>query len=181
MKKLILCLLVIVISSAASIAQEIPQVAVFTNVSANAQSDVNKIYKSYLEMKNALVESDDATALTASKNLSSLIKKTNSKALKGEQKSFMDKHLGLMKKSLATMNKADIKLLRENFEPLGTSSFALLKAFSANTEEAYLQYCPMALNNKGAFWLSDKKNILNPYYGSMMLKCGSVKETIGKK
>ena len=29
----------------------------------------------------------------------------------------------------------------------------------------------MANNNKGGYWLSEKKEIANPYYGSKMLKC----------
>ncbi|MBA4058359.1 MAG: hypothetical protein C0490_26815, partial [Marivirga sp.] len=42
----------------------------------------------------------------------------------------------------------------------------------------YLEYCPMANNNEGAYWLSNEKEIKNPYFGDKMLKCGSVKETI---
>jgi hypothetical protein len=29
-----------------------------------------------------------------------------------------------------------------------------------------------------ANWLSDQKEIANPYYGNSMLTCGSVKETL---
>jgi hypothetical protein len=36
----------------------------------------------------------------------------------------------------------------------------------------------MANNGEGANWLSKESAVENPYYGSMMLTCGSVKETI---
>jgi hypothetical protein len=36
----------------------------------------------------------------------------------------------------------------------------------------------MANNNKGALWLSEVKEIKNPYFGSKMLTCGSVKKQI---
>jgi hypothetical protein len=36
----------------------------------------------------------------------------------------------------------------------------------------------MVNNNQGAFWLSNEKEIKNPYFGDMMLKCGSIKETL---
>jgi Cu(I)/Ag(I) efflux system membrane fusion protein len=36
----------------------------------------------------------------------------------------------------------------------------------------------MAMNNKGAIWLSAEYNVLNPYYGETMLKCGVVRDTI---
>ena len=39
-------------------------------------------------------------------------------------------------------------------------------------------HCPMANNGKGADWLSKENEVKNPYYGSMMLGCGKVTETI---
>jgi len=38
----------------------------------------------------------------------------------------------------------------------------------------YKQYCPMAFGNTGAHWLSNTKEIQNPYFGDKMLKCGRV-------
>jgi len=43
--------------------------------------------------------------------------------------------------------------------------------------EVYMQYCPMAFNNKGAYWFASDKEIMNPYFGDEMLHCGGVKET----
>jgi hypothetical protein len=36
----------------------------------------------------------------------------------------------------------------------------------------------MANNGKGAFWLSETKDIKNPYMGKAMLTSGSIKEEI---
>lgn len=44
--------------------------------------------------------------------------------------------------------------------------------------EFYKQYCPMAFNNKGAFWFASDEEIMNPYFGDAMLHCGEVRETI---
>ena len=52
-----------------------------------------------------------------------------------------------------------------------------VKAFGID-KPAYRQFCPMALGNKGAYWLSDKKPIRNPYFGDAMLTCGETKETL---
>lgn len=43
-------------------------------------------------------------------------------------------------------------------------------------KDLYLQYCPMAFDNTGAEWISDKKAIENPYFGSAMPNCGKTKE-----
>ncbi|WP_317044539.1 hypothetical protein [Maribacter sp. 4G9] len=45
-------------------------------------------------------------------------------------------------------------------------------------DPVYIQKCPMANNNKGAFWLSMEKEIKNPYYGDQMLTCGSIIDSI---
>ncbi|WP_339849838.1 DUF3347 domain-containing protein [uncultured Dokdonia sp.] len=42
----------------------------------------------------------------------------------------------------------------------------------------YKQYCPMAFEGKGAYWLSNSPEIRNPYYGDKMLKCGVVDKEI---
>jgi membrane fusion protein, copper/silver efflux system len=39
-------------------------------------------------------------------------------------------------------------------------------------------HCPMALDNKGAKWLQLGDKLENPYFGSEMLRCGSVEKTV---
>ena len=68
----------------------------------------------------------------------------------------------------------DLKLQREKFATLSTNLFALAKTVKLTTEPVYQQYCPM----KKASWLSNNRAIKNPYYGSAMLTCGSVKTTL---
>ena len=42
--------------------------------------------------------------------------------------------------------------------------------------DLYLAYCPMAFGGKGGAWMQSGKTVANPYYGSQMLRCGSVKK-----
>ena len=42
----------------------------------------------------------------------------------------------------------------------------------------FRQYCPMAFDNKGAYWLSNTQEIYNPYFGEEMRFCGEVKEQL---
>ena len=46
--------------------------------------------------------------------------------------------------------------------------------------KAYYQFCPMADNNKGAYWLSKEETILNPYFGKAMHSCGEIKYVINE-
>ena len=72
-------------------------------------------------------------------------------------------------------NGGDIKHQREHFQMLSKDIYDLVKAFGT-TQTLYKDYCPMVK----AIWLSETKPIKNPYYGSGMLTCGKVQETIEK-
>lgn len=65
----------------------------------------------------------------------------------------------------------DIKGLRSAFEPISmwVAKQDLPKGFA-------LAFCPMVNNNKGAHWVQKEGKINNPYFGSMMLRCGSFKK-----
>ena len=71
----------------------------------------------------------------------------------------------------------NIEKQRELFSQLTTTLEPIIKE-SLRGGKVYKQFCPMAFNNEGGFWLSDASEIYNPYYGDKMLKCGKVTETI---
>jgi membrane fusion protein, copper/silver efflux system len=50
----------------------------------------------------------------------------------------------------------------------------MTESFGLEIDKVYRQFCPMAFDDKGAFWLSESDEILNPYFGDMMLNCGEV-------
>lgn len=42
----------------------------------------------------------------------------------------------------------------------------------------YQDFCPMYEDGKGAVWISEYKEIKNPYLGTKMLTCGSIKKEL---
>jgi Cu(I)/Ag(I) efflux system membrane fusion protein len=54
----------------------------------------------------------------------------------------------------------------------------IIESFDPLSSTVYIQHCPMADSNNGADWLSQEKEIRNPYFGESMLKCGEVKKEI---
>lgn len=132
----------------------------------------------YLTVKDALVATDGAKAKTGATTLSSTLGKVDAAKLSAADK----KALAMAKtNALAISKTTDVDTQREAFEGLSNSMITLSKATKTAKRKAaptYVQYCPMAADGKGAFWLSDKKEVRNPYYGDKMLKCGSVKEEI---
>jgi hypothetical protein len=71
----------------------------------------------------------------------------------------------------------DIVEQRKHFVTV-TKTIEILVAGTIESGALYKQYCPMAFGNTGAYWLSDSKEIRNPYFGDKMLKCGRVDEEI---
>lgn len=82
-------------------------------------------------------------------------------------------HWAQMKSSSEQIGAAsELSGQREHLSDLSTALFAVLKAMKV--KGVYYQYCPM----KKAYWLSNSKEIRNPYYGKKMLGCGSISEKL---
>ncbi len=126
---------------------------------------VGKAYALYIQLKDALVAS----------------KQDEAKKISGElQKTLLAISTGKVAAAEAA-NIAYAETLsdqRKAFGLLSTEMSTLIKANSLISGQLYLEYCPMANNNNGAYWLSNEKKIKNPYFGDAMLSCGVVKETI---
>ena len=75
------------------------------------------------------------------------------------------------------LNSKKIGVQRNHFKDLSFQFTKLIEVFGVN-EKVYLQYCPMADDDKGAYWLSGERQVLNPYFGTAMLTCGEVKQII---
>lgn len=72
----------------------------------------------------------------------------------------------------------DIAKQRSELEALTAEVESVVKSSKLTGGVIYKQYCPMANNNKGGYWLSSESDIKNPYFGDEMLNCGETKEEI---
>lgn len=66
---------------------------------------------------------------------------------------------------------------REHFVMLSKDIYDLVKAFGSE-QVLYKVFDSMANDGKGAFWLSETKEIKNPYMGKAMLNSGTIQEEI---
>jgi hypothetical protein len=122
-------------------------------------------YEHYLHVKDALVASKTEDAKKGATELQTVLKDVSGsgKALEATAKLVSAPSIGEQRKV---------------FSALSNEMTALVKSSKLSMGTLYLEYCPMANNNEGAYWLSNEKEIKNPYFGDRMLKCGSVKEAI---
>lgn len=127
-----------------------------------------QLLNAYYKLKDALVGSNPTLAAANAEELIKAINGTDKQTLND------DARASLLKDANTIFQSKDIKLQREKFATLSSNMFELAKTVKLSAEPVYQQYCPM----KKASWLSNDKAIKNPYYGSAMLTCGSVKTTL---
>lgn len=150
------------------------------SASNTAAFPAKEIIAGYLQLKNALAKDNGKDAATAGNNIVAKLAKVDMKSLSKEQmKSYMDiaddlkehaEHIGA--------NGGKIEHQREHFIIMSKDIADLIKTFGNGGQTLYKDFCPMANDGKGATWISEVKEIKNPYLGSKMPDCGTVKETI---
>jgi Cu(I)/Ag(I) efflux system membrane fusion protein len=147
-----------------------------------------EILQHYYQLKDALVETNHKEADIAAGNM-----KASLLQLRSEWNKNSDSLLTISLPDMA-MQKTDSMLMQLNlillvkdkscelkrvyFKPLSNLTYRLLKSVDIKNIQTYHQYCPMALNEQGADWLSASPKIENPYFGQKMLTCGELTDTI---
>jgi hypothetical protein len=116
----------------------------------------------------------DAASASAEKFLNT-VKQIDVKTLSGaEQKAFASVKEKLVYNSDHISEVQDLNHQREHFAALSLAMSNLAQSVSLSDKPIYVDYCPM----KKSYWLSEEKDIKNPYYGKQMLDCGNVEKTI---
>lgn len=137
------------------------------------------VLKSYLEVKDALVASDAESASTKINNVSSSLSKVDMNLLKGNAHMKWMENLNRMNESVKVIKASkNTEEQRASFSRLTEALYASIKTFNVPGLQLYYQFCPMAFDNKGAYWISSEEEISNPYFGEQMLRCGETKETL---
>ncbi len=143
---------------------------------------ISPIVTDYLSLKNALASDNDKAAANAGKKLLGTLNKVDMKTIPADKhKEFMEifesakenaEHIG--------ENAGKIDHQREHLASLSEDLKDLVSLFGTS-QTLYQDHCPMFNDGKGAVWLSESKEIKNPYYGSKMISCGKVQQTINGK
>lgn len=133
------------------------------------------VLPSYFNIKNALVLGNATEVSEYSKNLLESIVSINESDLNNMGKLHFSRLEELLGKVASS---EDLKYQRDIFIELNENMVPIVMNIGGMENPVYIQKCPMANNNKGAFWISSEKEIRNPYYGEQMMTCGSIIDTI---
>lgn len=141
--------------------------------------EVALLWNDYLRLRDALVQANvnDAGKWALAMNMATQSFPVDS--LDEEAKLRWARQQKDIEKDALAITVNGIEGQRAAFESLSKTMYQLITELGlpAGTY-VYQQHCPMAFDNRGAWWLSEQPDIVNPYFGDKMLTCGVLKESL---
>jgi Cu(I)/Ag(I) efflux system membrane fusion protein len=149
-------------------------------ISDNFLEQMDAVNIDYFNVQYALSHDQLTEANQFAKKLQSNLNKVDHNLLRGEAHELWMKYLSEIKNSGIEIERAEtLEESRVSFEILSNALITIAKRFGSNSKHPVLLYhCPMAFDNKGAYWLQNKEGTENPYFGSKMFKCGTQEAVI---
>lgn len=150
-----------------------------TSIVKSDFASIGKIIDNYLLLKNALAKDDGKAAAKAGKSLLGVLNSVSTNSMNASaKKEYLDIAESAKENAEHIGDNADkIEHQREHFVILCQDMADLLKLFNAD-RKLYQDFCPMYDDGKGAYWISEVKEIKNPYMGKEMPTCGSIKKEL---
>lgn len=152
--------------------------------------EIDSLLTAYFDIKAAFVDADTTRAKAATQRLVLLADSARLQELRKDNAGIYESGITLVNdiklNAESLLLQKDITEMRQDFRMVGESLYPLLKTIHYQGDNIYWQNCPMAFgDDKGANWLSNTKQIVNPYLGKnhpefkgSMLHCGEVKDSI---
>ncbi len=138
----------------------------------------------YYNLKDGMVKSTSSVASSVDSAANKLITSTDSlklaelkadEAIVSTAQSYAQ---GISAEAKALVGEKDLEAKRKAFQMISDQMYDLVRTVRYDRQVVYHQYCPMAFNDQGAYWLSNNSEIMNPYFGNKMLHCGEVRDSL---
>lgn len=144
-------------------------------LSETAKIEVEQLLNQYISIKDKLV-SDQIEGLSEDLKLfEEQLLSIDMSLFEGEAHHLWMMKLKSLKSSIGQLKAVnEIVTFRNGFVDFSNEVNGLVQAFGPFKQTYFIQRCPMANDDKGAEWLSKEKEVMNPYFGASMLRCGEV-------
>ena len=141
---------------------------------SNVEKSFQPVIDAYIQLKDALVQSDVAMASSKSEVFRKALE-----AIPVSQREQTHNYWSVLHKTSKGINEnVSLEHQRKQFQTISDKLIEMVINFDEVNDKLFIQFCPMADNNNGAFWISKEEQVRNPYFGDAMLKCGEVKQVI---
>lgn len=141
----------------------------------NQDAKAEAILNDYFNLKDALVGDDNDKAKELGNTMAQSLKSFDASNYSDNETSELNDIIEDATEHAEHISESDIKHQREHFKILSKDVTDMV-AITGTKTKLYEQFCPMY--DGGTAWLSKEENVLNPYYGSSMLRCGKVQREI---
>lgn len=150
-----------------------------TKTGTKQEGALENLITEYLNLNNALTADLPIEAAVFGERIVSEISRMDVKSFTSDQKEVFDEVMEDAKEQAEHIgeNANNIAHQREHFALLSKDLNDLIVVFGTK-RKLYQAFCPMYDDKKGTIWLSENKEIKNPYYGSKMLSCGSIQKDL---
>lgn len=149
------------------------------SVNESFKKQLTAVYSAHLPLQNVFINSDGSAAKIAVSLIEEALDIVDMSLVTGEMHNYWMKSMKGLKESLNKIKSSDdIEKQRLAYADFIDELYKSIKMYGVSGVTIYYQYCPMARDGKGAYWLSETKEIKNPYYGDAMLTCGETIEVI---
>lgn len=154
-------------------------ISALRTVNPDFKQQLGVVVDGYLAVQTALAADDHGAAIDAAQEAQSAFSKVDMGLVIGDDHTDWMRLAGDLKSLLVAVENADgIKPARAQFALLSEQLIAVVTRFGVPGEPLYKAWCPMAFDNRGASWIQSGREINNPYFGAMMLRCGEIKEVL---
>jgi Cu(I)/Ag(I) efflux system membrane fusion protein len=145
-----------------------------------AQLALIPIYSAYFKVQMALANDDLDATKGAYDALAQAVSEANMSLFKDEAHTrWLTISQGLVSSVQSGSSAKDIVEARDAFYHASQSMIELHDTFGHTGDNSfYLTFCPMARDNKGAYWLQQANIVWNSFYGAAMLRCGEIKQEL---
>ncbi len=140
-----------------------------------------KVMTDYYSLKDNFVAENDTAINQLAKSMIISVDSIQLDALKGDTNIVATARTytqGISAELKGLLGEKDREEKRKSFQMVGEQLYDLIRTVQYDQAIVYHDFCPMAFNDQGANWLSNSRDIKNPYIPKKMLTCGEIKDSI---
>jgi Cu(I)/Ag(I) efflux system membrane fusion protein len=142
-------------------------------------NQLGTLIEAYFEIASSLSDDDFTGAQSGVANVQLALNELDPTQLDEQPRGLWTQSEASLKKSVKGISDAqDIDAFREGFALLSEELSVVTRTMAPRVGPVYRVKCPMAFGGRGAMWLQNNMTVANPYFGSMMPRCGLVVETL---
>lgn len=137
-------------------------------------------FEFYQDMTQALYLENASEADKAAQDMALAVLEVPTEDLRDHGLEAWHQHAKLYERVLKEFrHESTISAKRSYFAHISEIVYCTVKSFGLGATLSNVYFCPMALDGKGAFWLTESNNVQNPYFGETMENCVELSETLG--